>query len=273
MEVVLEAQVSIKMFLEGFVEASIDGVTIPMPQKTAQGRWQSSGMIVSHGKGARLRRRARKGQYLDKMVIGLPQEWLKRWCREGKTSENFNSLLDGSSGLWKWQPSHKAEFLARQMFDIAARKPPFSSLLLESHTLAIVAEALSATFGVDAETSSLPTDLTASEQQRLYSLAQYIDQHSAQNLSLASMANDLRTSQATLQRLIRKAHNCSLNEFLRNKWLDDARQTLLFSSDSISDIAFKAGYIHLSNFTAAFRRRFGHPPSHLRRSDPRGKRQ
>nr|WP_246705273.1 helix-turn-helix transcriptional regulator [Rhizobium sp. RM] len=79
------------------------------------------------------------------------------------------------------------------------------------------------------------------------------------------MASELGASQATLQRLVRKAHNCSLNEFIRNRWLDEARQALLFSSRSISDIAFEAGYVHLSNFTAAFRKRFGYPPSSLRR--------
>lgn len=265
MEVALDAQVCIKIFLEGFVEASLNGVPMPMPQRTEHGRWQSAAIIVSHDDGARLRRRARKGQYLDKMVIGMSREWLLKFSEKAETPANFQALLRGEPGFWHWQPNRKVEFLARQMFDIAARKPPFSSVLLESHTLAIVYEALTGTFGADTDAATPTTSLTASEQQRLYALARCIDRHTAQELTVASTASELGASQATLQRLVRKAHNCSLNEFIRNHWLDAARQTLLFSNRSISDIAFEAGYVHLSNFTAAFRKRFGYPPSSLRR--------
>lgn len=265
MELALEEQVCIKIFLEGQVEASLDGESIPMPRRTAQGRWLPSAIIVSHPKGARLRRSARKGQYLDKMVIGLPRDWLRRWQGLADTPESFRALVDGRPGLWHWQPSCRAEFLARQMFDIAARKPPFATMLLESNTLAIISEALSDTFGPTADAVMPPTGLTGTEQQRLYALVQCIDRRPACDFCVADIVGELCTSPATLQRLVRKAHNCSLAEFIRNKYLDDARQALIFSDRSISDIAFAAGYVHLSNFTAAFRRRFGHPPSQLRR--------
>lgn len=270
MEVALDAQVCIKLFLEGYVEASLNGVPMPMPQRTEQGRWQSSAIIVSHESGARLRRRARKGQYLDKMVIGLSRDWLRRFAETTDTPENFTALIEGKPGFWSWQPNRKVDFLARQMFDIAARKPLFSRLLLESHTLAIVYEALAATFADTAEATAAPANLSAAEQQRLYMLVQYVDRHSAHDLAIADMASELGASQATLQRLIRKAHHCSLTEFIRNHWLEEARQALLFSNSSISDIAFEAGYVHLSNFTTAFRKRFGYPPSSLRKQAAAG---
>lgn len=265
MELALDAQVCIKIFLEGFVEASLDGVPMPMPRRSEQGRWQSSAVIVSHEDGARLRRRARKGQYLDKMVIGLSRNWLRRFAGTAEMPESFNALAEGRPGFWNWQPNRKVEFLARQMFDIAARKPPFAQLLLESHTLAIVHEALTATFAGEPDQVTPPAALSAGEQQRLYALVQYVDRHSPHDFSIGAMASELGASQATLQRLVRKAHHCSLNEFIRNHWLEEARQALLFSNHSISDIAFEAGYVHLSNFTAAFRKRFGYPPSSLRR--------
>lgn len=265
MEVPLKEEVSIKIFLEGYVEASIDGEPIPMPRRAANGRWVPSAIIASHGQGARLRRKARQGQYLDKMVIGLPRDWLRRWQGFADTPPGFQALVDGHPGLWRWQPSARAEFLMRQMFDIAARKPPFATMQLESHTLAVVAEALSDTFGPEADAMASPGGLTATEQHRLYALVKCIDRKPGCELCLTDVVGELATSPATLQRLVRKAHNCSLAEFIRNKYLDDARQALMFTDRSISDIAFSAGYAHLSNFTAAFRRRFGHPPSQLRR--------
>jgi AraC-like DNA-binding protein len=265
MEVALEEQVTIKIFLEGHVEASLDGAPLPMPRRTAQGRWLPSAVIASHPAGARLRRKARKGQYLDKMVIVLPRDWLRRWQGFADTPQGLQALVEGRPGLWHWQPSPRAEFLIRQMFDIAARKPPFATMQLESNTLAIIAEALSNTFGPDADAVATPGGLTTTEQQRLYALVKCIDRRPGCELCLTDVVGELATSPATLQRLVRKAHNCSLAEFIRNKYLDDARQALIFSDRSISDIAFAAGYGHVSNFTAAFRRRFGHPPSQLRR--------
>lgn len=263
MEVPLKEEISVKIFLEGHVDAAIDGEPLPMPRRTAQGRWLPSAVIVSHPAGARLRRKAHKGQYLDKMAISLPRDWLRRWQGFADTPPGLKALIDGRSGLWPWQMSPRAVFLVRQMFDIAARKPAFATLQLESHTLAIVTEALSDTFG--AEEAAVTGNLTATEQQRLYALVKCIDRRPGCELCVTDIVGELATSPATLQRLVRKAHNCSLAEFIRNKYLDDARHALMFSDRSISDIAFAAGYVHLSNFTAAFRRRFGHPPSQLRR--------
>jgi AraC-like DNA-binding protein len=266
MELELDARVCINIFPEGYVEASLDGTPLPMPKRTSKGRWQSSAVIVSNEKGARLRRRARKGQYLDKMVIGMSREWLRRWESNSDISPGFSALINGDPGLWQWNPGPKVEFLARQMFDVAVRKPPFSGLLLESNTLAIIAEALTATFSNRSEAVAQSSDLTVLEQQRLYALIQFIDRHSAHDhLSAGEMSGALGMSQATLQRLVRKGHHCSLNEFIRYRWLDEAHEALLFSNHSISDIAFDAGYVHLSNFTNAFRKRFGYPPSALRK--------
>ncbi len=266
MELELDARVCINIFLEGYVEASLDGTPLPMPKRTSKGRWQSSAVIVSNEKGARLRRRARKGQYLDKMVIGMSREWLRRWESNNDISPGFSTLINGDPGLWQWNSGPKVEFLARQMFDVAVRKPPFSGLLLESNTLAIIAEALTATFSNRSEAVAQSSDLTVLEQQRLYALIQFIDRHSAHDhLSAGEMSGALGMSQATLQRLVRKGHHCSLNEFIRYRWLDEAHEALLFSNHSISDIAFDAGYVHLSNFTNAFRKRFGYPPSALRK--------
>ncbi len=266
MELELDARVCINIFLEGYVEASLNGTPLPMPKRTAKGRWQSSAVIVSNEKGARLRRRARKGQYLDKMVIGMSREWLQRWDDNKEVSAGFRALLSGETGFWQWNPGPKVEFLARQMFDVAVRKPPFAGLLLESNTLAIIAEALTTTFSNRSEAVAQSSDLTVLEQQRLYALIQYIDRHSAHDhLSAADMSGALGMSQATLQRLVRKGHHCSLNEFIRYRWLDEAHEALLFSNHTISDIAFDAGYIHLPNFTNAFKKRFGYPPSALRK--------
>nr|WP_254004902.1 AraC family transcriptional regulator [Pleomorphomonas sp. NRK KF1] len=131
--------------------------------------------------------------------------------------------------------------------------------------MAIVSEALGDTFASGADAVAAPGGLTATEQQRLYALVKCIDRKPGCELCLTDVVGELATSPATLQRLVRKAHNCSLAEFIRNKYLDDARQALMFTDRPISDIAYAAGYTHLSNFTAAFRRRFGHPPSQLRR--------
>jgi AraC-like DNA-binding protein len=47
--------------------------------------------------------------------------------------------------------------------------------------------------------------------------------------------------------------------------MQKARTLLLETSMSISDISIRSGYKNLSNFSAAFKRKFGYPPEALRR--------
>ena len=57
----------------------------------------------------------------------------------------------------------------------------------------------------------------------------------------------------------------TIQEFCDALRMDQARRMLRDSQLSISEIALSAGYGSSSSFSAAFHRRFGHPPSQGRR--------
>jgi len=69
-----------------------------------------------------------------------------------------------------------------------------------------------------------------------------------------------------------ESEGTSVTEFVREERLKRARSMLLsprFSGRRIAEIAFAVGFNDLSYFNRSFRRRFGHSPSELRRSDER----
>jgi AraC-like DNA-binding protein len=49
--------------------------------------------------------------------------------------------------------------------------------------------------------------------------------------------------------------------------LSQAHATLLQTDTSIKQLAARLGYAHVSNFTIAFKRKFGYPPGSFRRKN------
>lgn len=266
--------VSIKLFLDGAIDATMDGMSLPMPSRKGAGGWNPAGVIVSHGRRAHFHRKARKGEHLTKVIIDVPHDWIRARLGDSSMTDGLNALLEEDLALWKWEPGGRAIYLAEQLFEIAAAKPPFASLLFESCALGIVWEALSATYGLDQpagavdeeQVSALPDTLSAVERRRLLAMARHIDLHRDETHTPEGLAARLGISPSTLQRLVRKAHGCSLTEYLRNSTLEEARKSLLLGKQSIAEIAFRAGYNNQSNFANAFRKKFGVTPSYLRRT-------
>ena len=68
-------------------------------------------------------------------------------------------------------------------------------------------------------------------------------------------------SKATFERQFPRYTGCTLTEFLNRVRLDHARRLLLGSGESISAIAYAAGFNHLSHFNRLYRRLYGTSPS------------
>ncbi|MGU3585423.1 AraC family transcriptional regulator [Rhodococcus sp. C26F] len=89
------------------------------------------------------------------------------------------------------------------------------------------------------------------------------------NWSLARLAAETGVSARSLQEGFRRAKGMPPMTYVKNARLDLVRRRLedpLRTGESISDIAFDAGFTHLGRFSSAFRERFGIKPSELRRT-------
>ncbi|MCX6908652.1 MAG: helix-turn-helix transcriptional regulator [Verrucomicrobia bacterium] len=68
-------------------------------------------------------------------------------------------------------------------------------------------------------------------------------------------------SKATFERQFPRYTGCTLTEFLNRVRLDHARRLLLGGGESISAIAYAAGFNHLSHFNRLYRRLYSTSPS------------
>ncbi|NAW68254.1 helix-turn-helix domain-containing protein [Vibrio sp. V27_P1S3P104] len=88
----------------------------------------------------------------------------------------------------------------------------------------------------------------------------YIDQHLYDELSLAKLADQHAMSVSTLQRKFKYRLNMTMAHYIRHRRLQFARQKLERGLVTITEAAYEAGYLHPSNFTAAFKKAFGSSP-------------
>lgn len=78
---------------------------------------------------------------------------------------------------------------------------------------------------------------------------------------LADLARDAGVSVSTLKQKFPRVAGATVFDYLRQLRLERARHGLLHEGWSVKQAAYYAGYRHPTNFTTAYRRRFGAAPS------------
>ena len=88
-----------------------------------------------------------------------------------------------------------------------------------------------------------------------------------QNLSLADVAHSIATSRRQLQRVLSE-HGTSFRAELQRVRMARAAQLLREQTLPVASVARAVGYRQAAQFSKAFRRHYGQPPSALRRAAP-----
>ncbi len=92
----------------------------------------------------------------------------------------------------------------------------------------------------------------------------FIDAHLAEPMSLAQLADVAGISASTLNRGFRKRHGMAPKAFVKSRRLARTREALQDAdprTDTITDIAARYGFFHMSQFAADYKREFGELPS------------
>jgi|SRR3982751_5567934 AraC-like DNA-binding protein len=84
------------------------------------------------------------------------------------------------------------------------------------------------------------------------------------SLTIEAVARILGISAQHVCRVLRRERGLTFADLLRDVRLREARRLLRESSYSMKEIAFRVGFRHPSQFTRAFTRRCGIPPSEYR---------
>lgn len=107
-------------------------------------------------------------------------------------------------------------------------------------------------------------NLTAKSLERMLEIRRHIDANAAAIDSLAGLAARFAIGQSKLKQDFQRAFGVSAREYLLERRLLIGRNAILRDGLSIAEAAYKAGYQHPANFTSAFTRHFGYPPSRLK---------
>jgi len=87
-----------------------------------------------------------------------------------------------------------------------------------------------------------------------------IDEKYNETISRAEIENTSHYSYRNTQRLFKQNYKETISNFQKRLKLENAYKKLLFTSDSISNIAFEVGYENQSSFCKAFKKQFNLSP-------------
>ena len=111
----------------------------------------------------------------------------------------------------------------------------------------------------------------SSYHQRILKVLLYIQKHLDRTISLEELAAVACFSPFHFHRVFRGMVGETLAEHVRRLRLERAAQRLALTGDSVTELAFDAGYETVESFTRAFRKRFGQSPTEYRKEKRHGR--
>ncbi|WP_319531783.1 AraC family transcriptional regulator [uncultured Cohaesibacter sp.] len=196
-----------------------------------------------------------QGGPFRKVQLCTPLSWLDQLCQP-LAATDLQSPLIGHLDYVVWEVSSEIARLADQLIFPPPSETKFDhGLFRMSRGLEIfrraLAETTSQTFVPEIRrTTRTPEDI------RLYILA-----HLDKDLSLMQLEDHFHINRRSLQRIFKSKYGQTLSDFIRIERLNKAHVALKHYGMTISEAAFVAGYSSSANFTTAFRKEFGVPPS------------
>lgn len=100
---------------------------------------------------------------------------------------------------------------------------------------------------------------------RMVAVRDLIDQTPGADHSIHGLAHAFGISASKLKQDFSASFGTGIGRYIVERRLQFGRELIESHALSIAEAAYRVGYAHPANFTAAFRRHFGHPPSAVRR--------
>jgi AraC-like DNA-binding protein len=114
------------------------------------------------------------------------------------------------------------------------------------------------------ETANIPR-LTSTEVDVLKNVENIIKEHYlTDSFDVKKLEKQIGMSKYNLEKLVKKAFAKTLVDYIKQYKMQIAYQEVIHSDKDIKEIAFEVGYANPSNFSSAFKKRFGHKPSEIR---------
>lgn len=106
--------------------------------------------------------------------------------------------------------------------------------------------------------------LTRDDRERIQQARQYLERHFQNPPSLSELAREVGLNEYKLKRGFKKEYQTTAFGYLADYRLQRSQEALLANHRSIAEVAYDLGYSSPQHFSAAFKKKFGVPPSHCR---------
>ncbi|MBC05445.1 AraC family transcriptional regulator [Thalassospira sp.] len=200
-----------------------------------------------------------KGETIRYAAVMLPARFLAE-----QIGQNVPSFLDplvstrhNICHVHVAPSNRKIHNLAMQLFT-AKTTNPAQNLLANGLASLFIAEIFAILYGKD---QTKPDAEREWETHVFADLKAFIDCNLGSPLSRALLATKFDISESNLNRLFVKHTDQSYGDYVREKRMEAAHLALKDTTMSVSQIAQSVGYNHLSNFSRAYRKRYGEIPS------------
>ena len=110
------------------------------------------------------------------------------------------------------------------------------------------------------------TKVKVAENLQINNIVQYIDEHIADNISVASLSEKFGYNHSYFCRKFKKEMGCTVARYIRIQRLEYARKLLETTTQSIKLISSLCGFCDNSHFTRSFEEVYGFSPSSYRES-------
>ncbi len=215
-----------------------------------------SAVIVSVADGMRLGAHIRAGQRSRSLLIRTrPQDLM-----DDDVADRVETLLRSTATL-SLPITPAAAHLARELFEPTA-VGGIGRLLSESCALQFLARALIAG---DVQKEESNGSVSKRDRAKILQIRDRLVAEPQSDHTLSDLAREAGLSVSALKTKFPLVLGQPVFAFLRDARLQRARDGIAFEGWTISQAAYSVGYRHQSNFSIAFRRKFGIAPSEVRR--------
>jgi len=109
-----------------------------------------------------------------------------------------------------------------------------------------------------------PVSVRERDMEKIQEVKQYVEENLAHIHSIEDVANGVGLRVFRLKSVFRRAYGSTLFDYITEERMKKAMDLLIDPETSVRHVSAKVGYRNQANFTVAFRRHFGYPPSATR---------
>lgn len=206
----------------------------------------------------------RKNEEYRIFGIHYSPDYLEQW---NSLSAALTHFLDAvKAGKPVMMSRHEHPFATGEMktviWDIlrCMYEEPLRKMRLEAKSL----ELLEASLAQLNARRAAPLPLADSDIDKIRRAHRLLSERIDQSFTLRSLAQEVGTNVFKLKTGFKWLYGTAVFAFLREERMQKARKALVETDMPVYSIALMIGYKNHANFTAAFKKRFGYPPSALR---------